>query len=182
MYNIPHIQKIRHLETQENLKDYNFNFCSFSSHLWDWQTGFTSGLAGDFSWNYKAPKSVTRVPCGSFSVTLIWKWRIKAFQRERKSYLSISLPPTSSPQRYDSLAAPVTHCHISRPENYPNTPIQQQTGGKERSEYMNRWCTSLRSLWIKASNKKHLEEHFSASIFLRSPAAFHSSVFRVIEQ
>ncbi len=33
----------------------------------------------------------------------------------------LSEPLTSSPQRYDSLAAPVTKCHISRPENYPET-------------------------------------------------------------
>lgn len=41
----------------------------------------------------------------------------------------LSEPPTSSPQRYDSLAAPVTQRHVSSPENYPQSPFQQQTGG-----------------------------------------------------
>lgn len=43
---------------------------------------------------------------------------------------------TSSPQRYDSLAAPVTHCHASGPENYPQLLFnsRQEGGGGRRGE------------------------------------------------
>lgn len=49
----------------------------------------------------------------------------------------LSEAPTSSPQRYDSLEAPVTHCHISRPENYPQYLLfksMQRSRGAEGAE------------------------------------------------
>lgn len=49
----------------------------------------------------------------------------------------LSETPTSSLQRYDSFEVPVTHCHISRPENYPQylfSKSMQRSWGSEGAE------------------------------------------------